>query len=744
MNLDTLNPAQREAVEKIAGPVLILAGAGSGKTRVLTYRIAHLIEDKGVHPSHILAITFTNKAANEMRERVEETLEADTKEMWISTFHSCCVRILRKDINKIGYNRSFVIYDSGDQLTLIKDCLKELNLSDKVFEPKSVISQISGAKDKLISPEKFKKIHQDDLRMSKIASIYSLYQDRLKRNSALDFDDLIMKTVELLKEDESVLAYYRNRFRYIMVDEYQDTSKAQYEFIKILAKEHQNICVVGDDDQSIYGWRGADIRNILEFERDYDSVHVVKLEQNYRSTQVILDAANTVIANNIERKRKKLWSEQKEGEPINIYISENEITEADFIADTIIKLRRQGRKHRDFAILYRANAQARPIEDALNRQQIPYNIYGGIKFYERKEIKDLISYLRLVQNPQDDISLRRIINVPKRGIGLRTIEKIEDRATIKQESIFSVLLDIDINSDISTKAKASINNFVEVIGTLRAMKQAYPVSRLIEKVLETTGYIKELELDKSDESQDRIDNLREFISIAIEFENSSEEKDLETFLTSVALTSDADRNQEDNDRVSLMTMHTSKGLEFPVVFLPGVEEGIFPISRAIKSMVESEIEEERRLCYVGITRAKEELFMIHTIKRTLYGKTNTSVKSRFIGELPEECVNWPNKDEYQYQSVNIGNSRSGHNLLDKYKQKYMQNMNKKAVATNIGATIKPEGNDGEPDIKLGCKVHHQKFGIGTVVSIQGSNVTIAFENKGIKIINKDYTTLDLI
>ncbi|HSQ34160.1 MAG TPA: DNA helicase PcrA [Peptostreptococcaceae bacterium] len=742
MNLDTLNPAQREAVEKIAGPVLILAGAGSGKTRVLTYRIAHLIEDKGVYPSHILSITFTNKAANEMRERVEQTLDADTKEMWISTFHSCCVRILRKDINKIGYNRSFVIYDSGDQLTLIKDCLKELNLSDKVFEPKSVISQISGAKDKLISPEQFKKIHQDDLRMSKIASIYELYQDRLKRNSALDFDDLIMKTVELLNEDESVLAYYRNKFRYIMVDEYQDTSKAQYEFIKILAKEHQNICVVGDDDQSIYGWRGADIRNILEFERDYDNVHVVKLEQNYRSTQVILDAANTVIANNIERKRKKLWSEQKEGEPINIYISENEITEADFIADTIIKLRRQGRNHSDFAILYRANAQARPIEDALNRQQIPYNIYGGIKFYERKEIKDLIAYLRLIQNPQDDISLRRIINVPKRGIGLRTIEKIEDRATIKQESIFSVLLDIDINSDISTKAKSSINNFVEVIGTLRTMKQAYPVSRLIEKVLETTGYIKELELDKSEESQDRIDNLREFISIAIEFENSSEEKDLETFLTSVALTSDADRNKEDNDRVSLMTMHTSKGLEFPVVFLPGVEEGLFPIARAVKSMVESEIEEERRLCYVGITRAKEELFMIHTLKRTLYGKTNASIKSRFIGELPEECVKWPNKDEYQ--SLSIGNSKSGYNLLDKYKQKYMQNINKKTVATNIGATIKPESNDDIPDIKLGCKVHHQKFGIGTVVSVQGSNVTIAFENKGIKIINKDYTTLDVI
>ena len=423
MNLDTLNPAQREAVEKTEGPVLILAGAGSGKTRVLTTRIAHLMEDKNVQAANILAITFTNKAATEMRERVEETItELDTKDMWITTFHSCCVRILRKGINRIGYNRSFVIYDSSDQVTLIKDCLKELNLSDKVFEPKSVISAISGAKDKLQSPAQFKALYQSDVRMSKIADIYALYQDRLKRNSALDFDDLIYKTVELFKEDPETLEFYRSRFKYIMVDEYQDTSKAQYELIKMLARQHQNICVVGDDDQSIYGWRGADIRNILEFEKDYDNVHVVKLEQNYRSTQVILDAANTVISNNIERKRKKLWSEKKDGELIKIQLAVDELDEAEFIADTISRLkRRDRRKFSDFAVLYRANAQARPVEDALNRSQIPYNIYGGTKFYERKEIKDLIAYLRVIQNPQDDISLKRIINVPRRGIGLRTI-----------------------------------------------------------------------------------------------------------------------------------------------------------------------------------------------------------------------------------------------------------------------------------------------------------------------------------
>ena len=604
MNLDTLNPAQREAVEKTEGPVLILAGAGSGKTRVLTTRIGHLIEDKGVQPANILAITFTNKAANEMRERVEETLESDASDMWISTFHSCCVRILRKDINRIGYNRSFVIYDSADQVTLVKDCLKELNLNDKVFEPKMIISTISGAKDKLYDPKQFKAMHMNDNRMSKIADVYALYQDRLKRNSALDFDDLIFKTVELLKSDKEVLDYYRNRFKYIMVDEYQDTSKAQYELIKILAREHQNICVVGDDDQSIYGWRGADIRNILEFEKDYDDVHVVKLEQNYRSTQIILDAANTVISNNIERKRKRLWSEKKDGELIKIQVAQDEIEESDFVADMIAKIsREQNRSYKDFAVLYRANAQSRSVEDALNRSQIPYNIYGGTKFYERKEIKDLIAYLRVIQNPQDDISIKRIINVPRRGIGLRTIEKIEDRANLKQESIYSVLIDIETNSDISTKARNSISEFVDnVIGTLRTMREVYPVSKLIEKVIESIdyyGYIDELYKGNKEEAEERKDNVKEFISVAMEFEQISEEKDLETFLTGVALTSESSE-EEEIDKVSLMTIHTSKGLEFPVVFIVGMEDGLFPIARAVRSMNDSEIEEERRLCYVNI------------------------------------------------------------------------------------------------------------------------------------------------
>ena len=740
MNLDTLNPAQREAVEKTEGPVLILAGAGSGKTRVLTTRIAHLIEDKGVQASNILAITFTNKAANEMRERVEDTLESDTKDMWISTFHSCCVRILRKDINRIGYNRSFVIYDTSDQITLVKDCLKELNLSDKVFEPKVVISTISGAKDKLYSPQKFRDIHIDDNRMSKIANIYALYQERLKRNSALDFDDLIYKTVELFKENPEVLDYYRSRFKYIMVDEYQDTSKAQYELIKLLAKQHQNICVVGDDDQSIYGWRGADIRNILEFEKDYDDVHTVKLEQNYRSTQIILDAANTVISNNIERKRKKLWSDKKEGELIKIQLAENEIDEADFVSDMIYKIcKEQNRTYKDFAVLYRANAQARPLEDALNRSQIPYNIYGGTKFYERKEIKDLVAYLRVIQNPQDDISLKRIINVPRRGIGLRTIEKIEDRASLKQESLYSVLIDIETNSDISTKARNSISGFVDVIGTLRTIKEVYPVSKLIEKVLETTGYLEELSKDKSEDSQDRIDNLKEFISIAIEFEQNSEEQDLETFLTSIALTSETSDDEVD-DKVSLMTIHTSKGLEFPVVFLVGLEEGLFPISRAIRSLNDSDIEEERRLCYVGITRAKEVLYTTLTKKRTLYGKTNPSIASRFMEELPNECIDRLNKEDKE-----LTYSKASYNVLDKYKKKYMSTMNKSSIAKNVNATFKDSTKEtNTDDIRLGSKVHHPKFGVGTVVSIIGSDLTIAFEQQGIKKINKEYTTLDIL
>ena len=586
------------------------------------------------------------------------------------------------------------------------------------------------------------KLNEGDISKTKIGEIYALYQDRLKRNSALDFDDLIMKTVELFNECPDVLDFYRNKFRYIMVDEYQDTSKAQYELIKLLAKQHQNICVVGDDDQSIYGWRGADIRNILEFERDYDNVKIVKLEQNYRSTQVILDAANHVIANNTERKRKRLWSDKKEGQLIKIQLAENEIEEGDFISNTINYMRRyEDRQYKDFAVLYRANAQARSVEDALNRAGIPYNIYGGIKFYERKEIKDIIAYLRVIQNPQDDISLKRIINVPRRGIGLRTIEKIEDRASLKEESIYSVLIDIEDNSDISRKARASISEFVDLMSTLRSFTEVYTVSQVIEKVLDVTGYKDELLKEKNNEGEDRLENLQELISVALEFESQSEDKSLETFLTNIALNAEPDSEEETEDRVSLMTIHSSKGLEFPVVFLAGMEERIFPIARAIQSMKDSDIEEERRLCYVGITRAKEELFLTLTRKRTLYGRTNPSIASRFIEELPTECIERLNKEQKE-----LSFSKANYNILDKYTQKYkMNNMNRMQAAKKANATIKSSSNESNIDnLKLGVKVHHPKFGLGTVVALKGPDVTIAFDNQGIKTINKEYTTLDLV
>lgn len=724
MNLDTLNPMQKEAVLKTEGPLLILAGAGSGKTRVLTYRISHLIKNLNVHPANVLAITFTNKAANEMKERVEHIIGSDARDMWISTFHSCCVKILRRDIDKIGYTRSFVIYDRPDQMTLIKDCIKELKINEKMYEPKTVINHISDAKDKLIDPKRFKEIHESDFRMGNISKIYSLYQERLLRNNALDFDDLIMKTIELFERNENVLDFYQRKFKFIMVDEYQDTNRAQYKLIKLLAKKHHNLCVVGDDDQSIYGWRGADIKNILEFERDYKNAHIVKLEQNYRSTQIILDAANCVISNNITRKNKKLWTESEGGDKINIFKSSDEKEEGDFIAHYINKLKRdEDRNYKEFAILYRTNAQSRALEESLIKQNIPYKIYGGIKFYERKEIKDLIAYLRVIQNPMDDISLKRIINVPKRGIGLKTLEKIEDMALLKRESVYSALLDVDGINDISTRAKSKLNEFTTLMSTFMAMKEIYSVSKLIEKVLENSGYISELQKEDSIESQTRIENLKEFSSVAVEFENASEEKDLETFLATISLISDMDYKEEDSDFVSLMTLHSAKGLEFPVVFLAGMEEGVFPISRALTDEVE--LEEERRLCYVGVTRAMEKLYLTHAVMRTIYGKTNYSRVSRFLSELPKECTCSLNTD-----SKKENNNNTSNNLLEKYKQKYMK------------PTL--EKKHDNIDVQLGSKVSHPTFGTGTIVSKNGPTVNIAFENKGIKSINLEYVKLEIL
>lgn len=776
MDISSLNEAQRKAVEKTEGPVLILAGAGSGKTKVLTTRIAYLVKNNNVNPGNILAITFTNKAANEMRERIEQIIGEYSSDMWVSTFHSCCVRILRKDINKIGYNRSFVIYDSTDQNTLIKECMKELDLNDKKFEPKAIISEISSAKDKLMDPQEFARQAGNDFWLQKVSEVYAIYQDRLKRNSALDFDDLIVKTVELLKSNEDVLNFYRGKFKYIMVDEYQDTSKAQYELIKILAMGHQNICVVGDDDQSIYGWRGADIRNILEFEKDYDDVFVVKLEQNYRSTQIILDTANHLIANNTERKKKNLWSEKKDGELVKVKLLNNEVDEANYVINEIYENSvKNKRPYSDFAVLYRANAQARAVEDALNRFQIPYNIYGGTKFYERKEIKDLIAYLRVIVNPQDDISVKRIINIPRRGIGLRTIEKLEDRANMLKESLYLTLLDVDNNSDISTKAKSGINQFVDLIGVFRTLSETYPPSTMVEKILDFTGYTRELEEiveknaqlenGKAQDAQDRLDNLKEFISIALEYERGEsrdgEDKNLENFLTNITLTTDTEEEEEELDKVSLMTMHSSKGLEFPVVFIVGMEEKIFPIARAITSLETSDIEEERRLCYVGITRAKNELYLTHTRNRTLYGKTSVNLKSRFLGELPEETVKFIDPPEVQKPYAN-----SDYSLLNKYAEKYKSSMSKNVSkfkkvsdyrnidnesfeaydkSSDKKSESKSEYNpEAIPRVKKGSIIEHPKFGEGSIIAKEGANVTIAFSNKGVKKINLEYTTIKVL
>lgn len=720
MNLSTLNENQLSAVEKVDGPLLILAGAGSGKTRVITYRIAHMIKNLGVSPFSILAITFTNKAANEMKERVSSLVGENAKDIWMGTFHSLCVRILRRDIDKIGYGNSFVIYDTQDQLSLIKDCVKEANLREDTFKPNSILSAISNAKDKLIGPKEFEERYVSDFRMSKIAKVYKLYQKRLKNNNALDFDDLIFKTVELLKAEEGVRDFYQRKFKYIMVDEYQDTNHSQYVLINILSKYHENLCVVGDDDQSIYGWRGADISNILDFEKDYPSAEVVKLERNYRSTEVILNGANSVIDRNTGRKKKKLWTDIKEGEKIKLHKSIDEKTEGQYIASEIIKRQREEKRGlKDFAILYRTNAQSRALEESLVKNAIPYKIFGSLKFYDRKEIKDIMAYLRLIHNPLDDVSLKRIINVPKRGVGVKTLEKIEERASLTGESLYSVLLDLD-DVDLSTRVKSSLGKFVNTINSFMDMKELLPVSELLDKVMDNTLYIKELESEDTDEARGRIENLKELRTVVLEFEGKTGENTLEEFLSSVSLMSDLDNFDESDDFVTLMTLHSAKGLEFPVVFMAGVEEGVFPSSRAF--MDENQMEEERRLCYVGMTRAKEVLYITYASERTLYGKRNFSRASRFIDEI----------DSTLFEENIKADIMRPESLYEKYKNKYkiaLEDKNKEK---------------GQEDINVGARVKHIKFGTGMVVGKTGTIYTIAFEGKGIKQIDTTFVKLETI
>lgn len=725
MKLTGLNEVQLKAVETVEGPLLILAGAGSGKTRVITYRIAHMIENLDVSPYEILAITFTNKAAREMKERVHELIGPKAERMWISTFHSLCVRILRRDIDKLGYNTSFNIYDTQDQTTLMKECIRQVGIDEKNLKPSAAISKISSAKDRLIGPEEFEQEYEGDFQMSRIAKIYRLYQQKLKSNNALDFDDLIFKTVELLQKEQSVREFYQRKFRYIMVDEYQDTSHGQYRLVNILSRHYKNLAVVGDDDQSIYGWRGADINNILSFEKDYPKAMIAKLEQNYRSTSIILESANSVIRNNGQRRAKKLWTERQSGEKIQLYKASDEKQEASYIAAEIYKRQKeQQRPLKDFAVLYRMNAQSRVIEEALIRAQIPYRIYGSLKFYDRKEIKDVMAYLKLIQNPLDDIALKRIINVPKRAIGNKSVEALEERALRTGNSLYGAMLEVD-ELDLSTRAKESIRKFADMMNRFIELKDSLSLAELLREVLDRSGYLRALEEEDSIEAQSRIENIEELKSVILEFvekENEDEEqgKSLQDFLSSVSLMSDLDRMDEEENYVTLMTLHSAKGLEFPVVFLVGLEEGIFPMMRS--SSTQSEMEEERRLCYVGITRAKEVLYMSHAMERTLYGNTNASRPSRFIREIDERFFETKAKEE----------SLKKQNLVQRYKEKY------RIQSQAIGIESK---SGGQNDLCAGSKIKHPKFGIGTIINRSGSTYTIAFDSQGVKTIDTSFVKL---
>jgi DNA helicase-2/ATP-dependent DNA helicase PcrA len=635
--LKQLNPEQREAVMTTEGPLLILAGAGSGKTRVLTYRYAYLVNEMGVSTDRILAITFTNKAAGEMKERISQVLgQTAWRQTWISTFHSFCARLLRMEIEKLGYTRSFVVYDTGDQLSLIKETVKELNLDEKDYRPRAVLSLISNAKNQFIDADAYENLARD-YREEKIALIYKRYQEKLRGNNALDFDDLLLLTVELLQSYPQTLSYYRNKFQYIMIDEYQDTNRVQYILVKLLAEEHRNLCVVGDDDQSIYRFRGADIGNILDFERDYPEAKVIKLEQNYRSTQAILDVANCVVRNNPRRKDKNLWTEKQQGEPPFFFQAFNERGEAQFIVKEIERIRRENNySYNSFAVLYRTNAQSRVLEELFLKSGIPYQMVGGIKFYERKEIKDILAYLRIIQNPFDDVSFKRIVNVPKRGIGKASLDKLEEFARGENVSLLDYLDQIEDNPVFTPRIAKKLKGFKVMIDSLVARKEQLSAAELVTELIEGTGYIEELKLEGTEEALGRIENIREFISVALEFEAQSENNSLDEFLIWVSLVSEVDQVSEEKGGVVLMTLHSAKGLEFPVVFITGMEERVFPHARSLED--EEELEEERRLCYVGLTRAMDRLYLLMAQSRMLYGSVFSNPPSRFLLEIPRDKI----------------------------------------------------------------------------------------------------------
>ncbi|MFA9397866.1 MAG: DNA helicase PcrA [Clostridiaceae bacterium] len=734
-----LNNEQYKGATTIDGPLLILAGAGSGKTRVLTYRIAYMIEDKNIEPSSILALTFTNKAAGEMKERVKSLIGDKAEYMWISTFHSSCVRILRREIDKLGFNKNFSIYDSYDQKALIRDCMKNLNINEKDITDKEIINKIGDQKDNLVSAKEYKKQVANDFRENKIADVYVLYEKKLKNNNALDFDDLIFKTVDLFRKNKDVLDFYKRKFKYIMVDEYQDTNKCQYELVRLLAEGNQNLCVVGDDDQCIYEWRGADIRNILNFEKDFNGATVVKLEQNYRSFGNILRAANSVIANNTTRKDKALRTEAENGEKINFYKSYNDKAESNFIASEIRRLmKEEKRNYKDFAILYRTNAQSRTLEEGL-KLDIPYKIVGGLRFYDRKEIKDIISYLKAINNPLDDVSLKRIINIPKRNIGDATVSKIAEYAGNMEESLYNALLDVETIPNLSQRAINSVSKFTSIINSFIKIKDDEKVSELINSVLNETGYLKELKNSKDFEDKTRIENLEELVSAAVDFEDSTEDKSLSSFLETKALVADIDNLKDDSDAVVLMTLHSAKGLEFPVVFMAGMENGIFPGGSSFRNP--SEMEESRRLCYVGITRARERLYLTMAENRMQYGRIEYHTESDFIAEIPNYLMKEVGKEEINYKKeisekeeikdadFNKSFNKFITSSLDEYSD---ENQQKKVVKDNA---------------KPGVKVKHSKFGVGTIITVtengERTKVQIAFENMGIKDLILELAGLEL-
>jgi len=755
---DTLNEQQKKGVFTTEGPVLLLAGAGSGKTRVLTHRIAYLIDELGVNAWNIMAITFTNKAAGEMKERVENLVGMGSDSIWVTTFHSTCVRILRRYADRLGYDTSFTIYDTDDQKAVMKDVCKRLQIDTKMLKERTILSAISSAKDELISPEEYELKVMGDFRMQKIAAAYREYQSVLRRNNAMDFDDLIMKTVELFKADAEVLGGYQKRFKYIMVDEYQDTNTAQFELIRLLAAAHHNLCVVGDDDQSIYKFRGANIRNILDFEKVYPEAEVIRLEQNYRSTQNVLDAANAVIRNNKGRKSKTLWTDKGEGSRIHFRQFDNAYEEAEYIADNVARKKREGvADFGDCAVLFRTNAQARLLEERFIVEGIPYDVVGGTNFYARREIKDLLAYLKTIDNGKDDLAVKRIINVPKRGIGAATIAKVQDYADMHEISFYDALRQADEITDIGRGAASKLVPFVNMIQAFRSKLEFYGLEDLIKDVIETTGYVKELEASNEEDAESRIENIDELISKIVAFEEVHDRPTLGEFLEEVALVADIDNVQEGSNKVLLMTLHSAKGLEFPHVYMAGMEDGIFPSYMTIVSDDPDEIEEERRLAYVGITRAKEDLTLCYARMRMIRGETQMNAVSRFVKEIPQELMDnrppAPRFNPMDIPSSDLQISNNARKPIAVLTPKRTAAENKPFIAGGGLGALSAAGiskgvgavTGGKPDYDIGDRVKHVKYGEGTVTELEPGprdyKVTVDFDDVGTKIMYAAFAKL---